>query len=196
MSTVKANFFLDSAGGNTATINGITPALASQAQAQAGTDNTTLMTPLRNLQAGVGAPHFVLEDQKTAGTNGGTLTAGSWQTRTINTEVRDVFSIVTLASNEFTVSANCWIEWESVFSSTNNSASRIYNVTDAVVAGISTPARPAGGANDRSQGGCLLTAGKTYRLESQVSATSATGGGVASTYQTEVYGRICGWRVT
>ena len=47
MSTVKANFFLDSAGGNTAQINGITPALSSQAQAEAGTDNTTLMTPLR-----------------------------------------------------------------------------------------------------------------------------------------------------
>jgi hypothetical protein len=47
MSTVKANTFVDGAGGNTATINGITPALSSQAQAEAGTDNTTQMTPLR-----------------------------------------------------------------------------------------------------------------------------------------------------
>lgn len=47
MSTIKANAILDSAGGNTATINGITPALASQAEAQAGTNNTKLMTPLR-----------------------------------------------------------------------------------------------------------------------------------------------------
>ena len=47
MSTVKANAFVDGAGGNTATINGITPALASQAEAQAGTDNTKIMTPLR-----------------------------------------------------------------------------------------------------------------------------------------------------
>lgn len=51
MSTVKANSFLDGAGGNTATINGITPALASQAEAEAGTDNTKLMTPLRASQA-------------------------------------------------------------------------------------------------------------------------------------------------
>lgn len=51
MSTIKANAYLDAAGGNTATINGITPALASQAQAQAGTDNTTLMTPLRTTDA-------------------------------------------------------------------------------------------------------------------------------------------------
>lgn len=40
----------DSAGGNTATINGITPALASQAEAEAGTDNTKLLTPLRAKQ--------------------------------------------------------------------------------------------------------------------------------------------------
>lgn len=51
MSTVRANTFLDGAGGNTATINGITPALASQAEAEAGTDNTKLMTPLRVEQA-------------------------------------------------------------------------------------------------------------------------------------------------
>lgn len=47
MSTIKANAIIDAAGGNTATINGITPAFSSQAQAIAGTDNTTLMTPLR-----------------------------------------------------------------------------------------------------------------------------------------------------
>lgn len=47
MSTLRTNAILDSAGGNTATINGITPALSSQAQAEAGTDNTTQMTPLR-----------------------------------------------------------------------------------------------------------------------------------------------------
>lgn len=51
MSTIRANAILDSAGGNTATINGITPALASQAEAQAGVNNTKLMTPLRVSEA-------------------------------------------------------------------------------------------------------------------------------------------------
>jgi hypothetical protein len=51
MSTIRANTILDAAGGNTATINGITPALSSQAQAEAGTDNATLMSPLRVKQA-------------------------------------------------------------------------------------------------------------------------------------------------
>lgn len=47
MSTVKADAYLDSAGGNAATINGLTPALASQAEAESGTNNANLMTPLR-----------------------------------------------------------------------------------------------------------------------------------------------------
>lgn len=55
MSTIRANAVLDSAGGNTATINGKTPLgtsdFASLAQAQAGTDNTTVMTPLRVFDA-------------------------------------------------------------------------------------------------------------------------------------------------
>ena len=41
------NAIIDAAGGNTATINGITPVFASQAEAEAGSNNTTLMTPLR-----------------------------------------------------------------------------------------------------------------------------------------------------
>lgn len=51
MSTIRANAIVDSSGGNTATVNGVTVALASQAQAEAGTDNATLMTPLRAAQA-------------------------------------------------------------------------------------------------------------------------------------------------
>ncbi len=61
MSTVKANAFVDGAGGNTATINGVTVALSSQAQAEAGTDNATQMTPLRvrnALNASGSAPIF------------------------------------------------------------------------------------------------------------------------------------------
>ncbi len=51
MSTLKVDNIIDSEGGNTTSINGVTPALASQAEAQAGTDNTKLMTPLRAKEA-------------------------------------------------------------------------------------------------------------------------------------------------
>ena len=51
MSTLKANYILDNAGGNTAQINGITPTLSSLEDALCRIDNTTLMTPLRTDQA-------------------------------------------------------------------------------------------------------------------------------------------------
>lgn len=51
MSTIRVNTILDAAGGNAAQINGITPALATLAEAEAGTDNAKLMTPLRAAQA-------------------------------------------------------------------------------------------------------------------------------------------------
>jgi hypothetical protein len=76
MSTIKANAYLDSSGGNTATVNGVTVALASQAQAQAGLDNTTLMTPLRTAEA--------ITAQATGGmTLLGTLTTTSGTTQSL-----------------------------------------------------------------------------------------------------------------
>jgi hypothetical protein len=51
MSTLKVDSIIDSEGGNTTSINGVTPALASQAEAQTGTDNTKLMTPLRSRES-------------------------------------------------------------------------------------------------------------------------------------------------
>jgi hypothetical protein len=65
--TVLLGGILDAAGGNTATINGVTPALSSQAQAEAGTENTTQMTPLRVAQA---------IDAQVTSTAVGTLVAG------------------------------------------------------------------------------------------------------------------------
>lgn len=49
--SVRSNAFVDATGGNAATVNGVTIALASKAQAEAGTDNATLMTPLRVKQS-------------------------------------------------------------------------------------------------------------------------------------------------
>lgn len=44
---VRVATIVGAGGANDAQINGITPALASQVEAQAGTDNAKLMTPLR-----------------------------------------------------------------------------------------------------------------------------------------------------
>lgn len=73
MSTMKVDSIVSSGGTNTAQINGITPALASQAEAEAGTDNTKLMTPLRTEQA-INAADWPYVSSNQTITLGGTLT--------------------------------------------------------------------------------------------------------------------------
>lgn len=62
--------------------------LATQAEAEAGTDDLAMMTALKTRQAAVAFAGEVvfISDQKASGTNGGTFTAGAWRTRALNTE--------------------------------------------------------------------------------------------------------------
>jgi hypothetical protein len=83
MSTMKVDSIVSSGGTNTAQINGITPALASQATAEAGTNNTDLMTALRTEQAiSKLAMEYLGEIVTTSGTtqtlSGLTLTDYKW----------------------------------------------------------------------------------------------------------------------
>lgn len=53
--------------------------------------------------AWVPAIPIVLEDQKSANTAGGTSSSTSWQTRTLNTKVRDLDNLCTLTGNAFSL---------------------------------------------------------------------------------------------
>lgn len=54
--TINVTNIFDLNGGNSASINGITPAIATQAEAEAGSDNTKIMTALRVAQE-IGVPN-------------------------------------------------------------------------------------------------------------------------------------------
>jgi hypothetical protein len=139
-----------------------------------------------------GAPDFVLEDQKASGTNGQTLaSAGVWITRDLNAEVRDVASIVSVASNEFTVTANAWVEWQCMGRDAH--MTRLYNVTDATTVATSLTATAAG-VGQVTSGGAAVTAGKTYRIEVNTSTAGQVHVAAAGRGVTEVYTRIKGWR--
>jgi hypothetical protein len=82
----------------------------------AGTINSTsggIMYPDGTTQvtAAVGSMAYVLiVDEKASGTNGGTCTSGSWQTRVLNTLKSDAFSNVTsLTSNQFKLAAGTYV---------------------------------------------------------------------------------------
>lgn len=99
MSTIRTNAIVDAGGGNTATINGKTPLgtsdFASQVQAEAGTDNATVMTPLRVAQALAAGSGMVLL---------GTLSTTSGTTQTLSgltlTEYSSLLLVVDNVSND------------------------------------------------------------------------------------------------
>lgn len=94
-----------------------------------------------------GAPDAVLEDQKASATEGGTFTSGAWRTRDLNTEVRDPSSLVSIAANEFTPTVAGWVDWSAPASNVGQHKTRLFNVTDATVAGVGSSEQSAGSAD-------------------------------------------------
>ena len=145
-----------------------------------------------------GAPVAVLQDEKSSGTNGGSSTTGSWQTRDLNTEVRDDGGVISITSNEFTPTADGWVEWSCPFYRTDLTLTRLYNVTDGTVVeyGTSIYARDnADGDLVVSVGGGAVEASKDYRIEYRCTeAQTSDGLGRATSFGTEVYTRVLFWR--
>ena len=145
------------------------------------------------------APNAVLEDQKSAGTNGGSFTSTSWVKRTLNTEVYDPDGLISVASSEFTPTVNGWVEWSAPAREVYAHKTRLYNVTGAAVVGYGSSewseANAGKGFHTRSFGGAPVSAGTTYRIEHYASTTRSTDGlGNAHGVGTEVYTRLQFWR--
>ena len=76
------------------------------------------------------ASYAVICDQKTAGSNGGAFTSGSWQTRDLNTEITDVDGIVSISSNEFVLSTGSYLlKWSAPACQVDMHQTRLYDVT-------------------------------------------------------------------
>lgn len=136
-----------------------------------------------------GALLFVLEDQKSQNTNAQTVgTANSWITRDLNTEVLDNGGVVSIASNQFTPTVNCEIEWVCPGQDVAHQ-SRCYDVTGSSVVELGTTATGSHGGH--STGIAQLTAGRTYRIEQNFNTTGFRAG-VAANRATEVYTRVVG----
>ena len=155
-------------------LNALNEAIASQAEAEAGLDNSKRMTALRVKNAldaapgGSGAPVAVIEDQKGGSTNGGTGITGTWITRNLNTIVRNIDSAVSLSSDKFTVLNDGWCRFETPGYDCNRLQARLYNVTDGVVVAYGRQLHLS--SSDQvygvSVGGGPVLAGKQYRLDS------------------------------
>ncbi|MEK9691921.1 MAG: hypothetical protein VW235_03225, partial [Rhodospirillaceae bacterium] len=151
--------------------------------ATAGTERLTITA------AGpfIGTPQQLqIQDKRSSGTNGGTNTTGTWQTRTLQTEVFDEIGS-TLSSNQFTLPAGTYsIDGWAVAFRVNNHKSRLYNTTDSSTAVLGSVAYStnAGGAGDTNmsyvRGRFTITDTKTFEIQTYTqTAQTNTGLGEA-----------------
>lgn len=156
--------------------------------------NTELRDRMEYLEALLAVNGYIkLEDQQTSGTNGGTLTSGSWQTRVLNTEVSDTGNDCSLSSNQATLSAGTYlVRGVAPAGPVGHHQLRLRNVTDGttLLTGISTQSTAAANSGNYAEVRGIITvaAGKALELQHQCQTTSASIGlGSAGSFGTEVY---------
>jgi len=133
----------------------------------------------------------LLQHTTAGGVNGGSLTAGSWVTRTLNTKLYDPDGIVSLSNNQFTLGAGRYrIRAKVLFDGTDASQARLYNVTDGAVQqnevgvniyGTTVRAYYTSAFSEFDEI-IKLTATKTFVLQSAVTTTNSLGCGIAAAW--------------
>jgi hypothetical protein len=173
--------------------------LATTTEAATGTDTTRAATAAGVKSAIVAwghAPDVIVEDQQSSGTAGGTATSGAWQTRTLNTLVRNLGTLGSLATNQITLPAGTYyVAFSAPAVVVNQHQTRLQNITDTATPIIGTTefASSLNNTLTRSHGSGVFTiAGtKVFELQHRVTTTRATDGfGVAGSFGTEVYARV------
>lgn len=145
---------------------------------------------------------FHVREEQASGTDGGSATSGSWQTRVLNTIVTNVGSNVTsLSSNRFTLAAGTYIlTGYAPANKTGNHQARIQNITDSTTVGLGQNANATSASNGITLAvvHCYLTiaSSKAFELQHRVASSHSTDGlGQSGGWGTEVYGTVIGWRI-
>lgn len=141
--------------------------------------------------------YILIQEQQTSGTNGGTFTSGSWQTRTLNIEVTDSGNDASLASNQITLAAGTY---EAIITShayrVDGHACRLQNVTDSATlvngeGAISFAASDYGAEHSLGFGRFTIASSKVLELQAKCNTTRATDGLGRATYQaTEIFASV------
>lgn len=149
------------------------------------------------------APDIIAEDQKASGTAGGSASATTTATRTLNTLVRNNGTLGSLSSNAITLPAGTYYaEWSAPGYRCDAVQTRLYNQTDSSVIGNGTSVFSESGSavsTVTSEGSVTFTlaGSKAVRVEQYTRVARATDGlGVAATSGFgEVYARLAIWRI-
>lgn len=98
-----------------------------------------------------GDPLVIVRDEKTSGTSGGSATAGSYVTRTLNTVVVNRIAGASLASNQITLPAGTYqIDAACPANAAGAHQVRLYNVTDSSVIAYGSSIRVGTGSSNTS----------------------------------------------
>ena len=166
-------------------------AIASQAEAEAGTATDKLMTPAQTKQAVTAlAPTQSLlhvQDRKSSGTAGQSTSAGVTAVRNLNTVLTNEIAGASLASNQITLPAGTYYIDASTsgYGAIFRHRATLYNVTAASVALVGGNAYTDQGSSDASttlswvNGRITLGVTSVLELRHYAEGTGATGGGVA-----------------
>jgi hypothetical protein len=137
--------------------------------------------------------YILLRDEKTSGTAGGSSTSGSFQTRTLNTEVVDTGNHCTLASNQFTLDAGTYfIRAAAPAAVSDQHLIKLRNTTDSSDIIIGQGAYTSGTDSVQTHaflsGWFTIAASKALEIQHRVTTSKTTNGyGVPHSFGTEVY---------
>ena len=155
---------------------------------------TAFVNPSGN---GVSADYILLQDQKTNGTAGGASTAGSWQTRVLNTEVTDVGEHASLSSNQFTLAAGTYrISASAPGKKSGRYRIKLRNISDSADTLLGSNSYSATADNVSTHafvnGEFTIAASKIFELQYRMEFGSASDGlGQDSSFGvTEIYGQV------
>jgi hypothetical protein len=143
-----------------------------------------------------------VRDEKSNGTNAGTFTSGSFQTRTLNTVMTNEISGASLSSNQIILpSGTYYIDGIAPVYAVENHKLKLRNITDSsdVLIGISNYASSSGfvGNNAHLTGRFTIASQKTFEIQHRSSSTTNSNGfgTSASMSVIEVYADIQIWKV-
>jgi len=125
--------------------------------------------------------YLLFQDQKTAGTDGGTFTSGAWRQRDINTKISDVGSHGSVASNQITLDAGTYVcDIMCPAFAVDQNMARLQDVTNSVTLawGSSSEANHSTSVLSPSwiRGTFTLTGSTTLQIQHRCATTENTNG--------------------
>lgn len=150
----------------------------------------------------VDGPHVIAEEQYTSGTNPASPTAGTYNTRVLNTLVRNTVG-ATLSLNQLTLPRGTWRLEARAPAAGNGGTSRtkIYNATDTanVALGMSLALSGTNSFTVVSEaiGVVTISSSKAFEVRQWISAASSVSlGQAASSGDNEVFTQLCATRIS